>query len=138
MTGRFSQKFDLDLVAGRRVANGAVPAGAYGAVEWTRDPQDLLNERTEYAVWRAGLDWLAGELETRTALAPRTAARPWLGERDDEPVRDRFGPGAAAVYDAADAAALSSSRATGRRRPIAGGRTYSRALAQPGKGAPEA
>ena len=74
------------------------PAGAYGIVEFTPAPQELVNERAEYAVWRASLVWLAaalsGALKSRAALPPRAAARPWMGERDGEPVRDLFGAGA--------------------------------------------
>ena len=130
------------VVAVKAIRKDCYPGGAYGVLEWSPDPQELTNERCEYAAWRAGLEWLAaelaGELETRAALPPRAAARPWLGERDGELVRDLFAPGAEGVYAGADAASLAASRAIGRRRPIAGGRIYGRAPAKPAKGAREA
>ena len=130
---------EVAVVALRR---GLYPSGAYGVVQWSPDPQEIINERAEYAAWRAGLEWLAadlaGELETRTPLAPRAAARPWLGELDGEPIRDLFGPGAERVYIGADAAAQAASRAIGRRRPVNGGRVYRGKFRKPGKGAQEA
>jgi hypothetical protein len=121
-------------VAVSAIRKGLYPAGAYGVVECDPAPQALVDERAEYAAWRAGLEWLAaelaGELETRAPLPPRAAALPWAGDVDAEPVRDVFAPGARGVYDSAEAAMLEGSRATGRRRPIAGGRVYARAAAR--------
>ena len=118
------------------------PHGAYGVVEFTPDAQELVNERAEYAVWRAALVWLAeavsGALESRAALPPRAAARPWMGERDGEPVRDLFGAGAERVYSGDEAATVAAERAAGRRRPRAGGSVYGWRPARPGKGMREA
>ena len=113
------------------------PAGAYGVVEFSPSPQELVNERAEYAVWRAALVWLAaalsGALESRSALPPRAAERPWRGERDGEPVRDWFGVSAERVYGPDEAATAAAERAVGRRRPVAGGSVYGRRPVKPGK-----
>jgi hypothetical protein len=118
------------------------PTGAYGVVDWSPSPGDVLAERAEYAAWLSGLVWIAqsvsGALESRAALPPRAAARPWMGERDGEPIRDVTGPGADRVYSAADAAGLAGERRAGRRRPRAGGATYAFAPARRGEGEREA
>ena len=118
------------------------PDGAFGVVEWEPRPQELVDERAEYAAWRAGLEWLAaglaGALETRTVLPPRAAWRPWAGDVEAEPLRDLFAPGALGVHDATEAAQFEASRATGRRRPIAGGSVYGFAPGKPGRGGREA
>jgi len=121
---------------------GIYPVGAYGVVEWTPSPADIVAERAEYAAWRAGLEWLAAELgdslETRTPLPPGAAARPWLGEQDEPPVADLFGPGADRVHSGSEAASLEAERLAGRRRPIGGGSAYGFAPMNPGKGARKA
>lgn len=136
---RASRTVEVVCVATRK---GVYPAGAYGVVEYAPDPQEIVNERAEYAVWRAALVWLAealtGALESRTALAPRAAARPWMGERDGEPVRDLFRPGADGVWSGDEAATLAAERAAGRRRPRAGGSVYGWRPARPGRGMREA
>ena len=102
--------------------------GAYCIVDWRPEPQELVDERATYAGWVAGLFWLAadlsGKLETRSALTPRAALRPWMGERDGEPVRDLYGSGADRVFGGDEAAALKAERAAGRRRPVQGGSVY--------------
>ena len=111
------------------------PVGAYGVVEWEPRPQELVDERAEYAAWRAGLEWLtgalAGALESRALLAPRAAWRPWAGEQDAEPVRDLFAPGALGVYDSTST--IEAARATRQRRPHAGARVYTGAAAKGGR-----
>ena len=121
---------------------GVYPVGAYCVLEWAPNPADIVAERAEYAAWRAGLEWLAGELgdslESRTPLPPGAAARPWLGELDEPPVADLFRPGAERVHSGAEAASLEAERLAGRRRPIGGGSAYGFASAKPGKGARKA
>ncbi len=120
---------------------GVYPEGAYGGLVYEPDPQAIVNERAEYAAWRLALCWLAteleGALETRAALAPRAAARPWLSERDGDPVADPFKPGEE-VYGPAGAASLAAERETGRRRTLGGGRVYSARPIKPAKGMREA
>lgn len=131
---RASRSVEVACVATRK---GVYPAGAYCVVEFFPDPQDLVSERAEYAVWRAALVWLAealsGALESRSALPPRAAERPWMGERDGEPVRDWFGPAADRVYGPDEAATVAAERAVGRRRPVAGGSVYGRRPVKPGR-----
>jgi len=118
------------------------PAGAYCVLEWDPGAQELVNERAEYAGWRAGLEWLAVELsdtlESRAALPPRAAARPWMGETDAPALRDFFTAGETAVYEGLEAATLAAERAAGRRRPVGGGGVYSTRPIRPGRGAREA
>jgi hypothetical protein len=118
------------------------PDGAYGVLEYSPTPQDLVEERAEYWGWRFGLAWLAaelgGKLESRTALAPRAAIAPWLGDRDGEPVRDLFAPGAPGVFGAHEAATLEAERRTSRRRTVAGGNIYAWRARDDGSGAQEA
>jgi hypothetical protein len=124
-------------VAAPALRKNVYPAGAYCGLDYEPDPADLLHERAEYAAWHAGLLWLAAELagglESRAPLPPAAAARPWLGERDGEPVRDLFGPGAEGVHSGDQAATLEAQRRAGRRRPIGGARVYGYAPATPGK-----
>ena len=133
------RELDVAVTATRK---GQYPAGAFCVVEYDPDPQEVCNERAEYAAWRASLAWLAdqlaGELETRAPLPPRAAARPWLGERDGEPIADPFAPGAAGVFSSAEAAGLAGECSAGRRRPVAGGRIYSRRPIKPTRSAGEA
>jgi hypothetical protein len=107
---------------------GVYPAGAYCVLDYTPSPQALVDERADYAGWIAGLFWLAealsGRLTSRAALTPRAALRPWLGERDGDPVRDLYGRAAERVYGRDEARAAAAERATGRRRPVAGGSVY--------------
>jgi hypothetical protein len=113
------------------------PPGAYGRLEYAPDPQETVNERAEYWVWRAGLSALAealsGRMESRTALPPRAAARPWLGERDGGAVGDLFAPGAPGVYGAEEAARLQGDREGARRRPVYGGSVYRGRPVKPGR-----
>ena len=129
-------------VACAATRKGVYPAGAYGVLEYAPDPQEIVNERAEYAVWRAGLEWLAAALsdalESRTALAPRAARRPWMGDRDGAAAPDLFRPGAEGVWSGDEAATLAAERAAGKRRPRGGGSVYGWRPVRPGKGAREA
>ena len=115
-------------VACRAIRKDLYPPGAFCRLAWSPSPQSILNERGEYAAWRAGLEWLLerlrGALETRTPLPAAAAWRPWLGERDGDKPRDLFGPQEAAVYDADYAEAMAAGRAAGLRRPRGGGTIY--------------
>ena len=42
------------VVAVKAIRKDYYPGGAYGVLEWSPDPQELTNERCEYAAWRAG------------------------------------------------------------------------------------
>ena len=129
-------------VACSATRKGVYPSGAYGALVYAPDPQAMVNERAEYVAWRLGLIWLAGELEggleSRAALAPRAAARPWDGERDGAAPPDLFRPGAERVYGGDEVAAMAGERACGRRRPTSGGSIYAARPAKPAPGAREA
>jgi hypothetical protein len=118
------------------------PNGAYCRLEYEPNQQDVLNERGEYVVWRAGLVALAealhGRLERYSALPPVAAATPWLGEADGAPIRDVFAPGAEGVYRGDEASALNAQRAASRRRRVSGGNTYARRFAKPAKSADRA
>jgi hypothetical protein len=106
----------------------AYPSGAYGVLDWAPDPQSRVEERAAYAGWLAGLFWmveaLSGRLESRAALAPRAALRPWMGERDGAAVHDLYGPGADRVYSRGEAATVAAERNFGRRRAVQGGAVY--------------
>ncbi len=134
-----SRDVEAPCVAKRK---GLYPDGAFGIVDWSPYPQEIMNDRAEYSAWRAGLESLARELcdslESRVALAPRAAVRPWLGELDGDPVRDVFGPGADRVISGKQAAQLAAERRTGRRRRIAGGGVYAWSTGKPDDGAQEA
>ncbi len=121
---------------------GVYPAGAYGVLVWEPDPQAMVNERADYFAWRLALCWLASELEgaleSRAALSPRAAARPWMGERDAAPVADPFAPGAMGVYGPEEAASMAAERGRGRRRPPGGGSVYAARPVKPAPGMREA
>lgn len=110
------------------------PSGSYGRLEWSPDPQEIVNERAEYAAWRASLARLAeeleGKLESRGVLAPGAARAPWLGDRDGGAVYDRLP--AEGAYAPEQAASLQAERA------VYGGAVYRGKPVKPAKGAKEA
>jgi hypothetical protein len=62
------------------------PIGSYCPLRWEPKPEEIVRDRAEYAVWRAALEVLAGELAGMLAsiavLAPSAPWRPWAGETD--------------------------------------------------------
>jgi hypothetical protein len=85
-------------VAVKPMRRGLYPPGSYGVLEWAPSPQSVIEDRAEYAAWRAGLAWLAqelsGALESREVLAPRAPLCPW---RDGRAPRGRGGAAARAA-----------------------------------------
>ncbi len=100
--------------------SGVYASGAFCPLEYDPDPQFLVNERAEYAAWRAGLEALAGMLAGRlariAALPPSAPAAPWLGERDAGKPADLFGASAERLYSRMEL--LSMAARQGERRPV--------------------
>jgi hypothetical protein len=65
---------------------GSYREGSFCPLVYEPDPQSIVAERAEYAVWHAALrilaEGLSGRLETIAVLPPSAPERPWLGERD--------------------------------------------------------
>ena len=60
-------------VACRAIRKDLYPPGAFCRLAWSPSPQSILNERGEYAAWRAGLEWLLERL--RGEITRQTAAK---------------------------------------------------------------
>jgi len=73
-------------VATRALRSGLYAPGAFCPLRYEPDPQSIVRDRADYAVWRAALRLLAEELhdklETIAILSPSAPEHPWLGERD--------------------------------------------------------
>lgn len=127
----------------RAKRKNSYPPGAYCRLEYDPDPQMLVNERAEYAVWRAGLAALAevlhdANLSAHAAMPPAAAFRPWMGDLDGEAIPDLFRPGAENVYAGDEARGLAAERSTARRRPVHGGAVYRGRAVKPAKSVEEA
>jgi hypothetical protein len=114
------------------------PPGSYSTVEWSPDPQTVVNDRAEYRAWVAALAALAEalheKLDSRIALEPRAARAPWAGESDQAEIPNLFSRVAERVYEGDAAATLALERAAGRRRPVHGGNSYGSKPVRPAKG----
>lgn len=99
---------------------GVYPSGAHCPLKFSPSPQEVMNERAEYAAWWAALDTLAadltGSLDSVAVLPPGAAQRPWLGDGEAARPPRVFDDLSAPVYKAQSRQTAEAYRALGVRR----------------------
>ncbi len=101
----------------QRIRRDLYPTGAYCRLEYDPDPQVMINDRAEYAVWGLAMHETAaalrGALTSIDPMAPAAALFPWAGEPDQRKPPDLFRAGADGVHGVREAARFAGAKRCG-------------------------
>jgi hypothetical protein len=104
LVSRTPARTELVAVPTRNRGKAGYKTGAYSPLRWSPNPHRVVEERADYAIWRAALVWLTERLSrmvpdptpedpgrmrpllsTVVVTGPTAAALPWEGEPDGGP-----------------------------------------------------
>ncbi len=127
-------------VASPATRGGSYRDGSFCPLVYEPDPQTIVAERAEYAVWHAALRILAeelrGKLDSISILPPSAPERPWLGERDSG--KPAVLQDLSAIFTRQEADRAATERRQGKRRSRPATSSPARRIPEPLRGAAKA
>ena len=123
-------------VPSQATRGGSYHEGAFCPLVYEPDPQSIVAERAEYAIWHAALrilaEELSGQLATIAVLPPSAPERPWLGERDSG--KPTILQDLSAVFTRQEADRAAAERRHAKRRSLPAKSGSARRITEPARG----